>query len=1163
MFLSNKEVLLTRAKQACVFLTLICSLLFISNAQATYYGHKYNKYSYSNHYGYKYNSYNKYSYNKYSYRSHNRYGYSNRYIYNNRHYCHNHNNYNYHGYKKWHWWKKKKHYAKGSVGDRVWLDENDNGIQDDGEQGAANVYVKLYKCDSSHVLKYTKTNSSGNYKFSHIKAGSYKIAVKPEYKNPSLEGVTFSSYKQGSDDALDSNIKSSKDTQWGIIGYSDCFDVEGNKFNKTIDAGLVLPKPNLLPEAVDDEYTGELDVEFTQNIFTENDTEGDGGITVTYVSGDIPEGLTLDADGTLSGIPTQYGEFTFTYEISDVDGDTDTAEVTITIFTDVEYCAVSAIGDEHNNFKGSHSFWTSRLGHLYFNNAGTVIQTLPNGNMTVSGVIEKGELRFEVNLVYSGFIESSSDPKLELNNSAYVFNGGPVDPNTWRFYENVTGTLTGIGGDWTGYVLSATRRGPMAQIGEGANGKNINFGLSNWFDFEVTTVPDGALDPVAQLGDTFYGDINVDLKESCEPVEVVEYCATSADSDQYGRYSGGHSVWIPAISRNLDFNPAGLATTTLPDGDISVTGIVEDGDLKFEVDLVYTDFSATSADPKLELDSSAYVSNGGPVDPSSWKFYNTVSGTITGIGGDWTGYELTASRRGPMAQIGDGANGKNITFGLSNWFDFTVSKVPSNPEAPVLAYIGDQFYGDINVDLSDCDANLVPDAIDDNYTGEVGVPFTQNIMDENDVQGDGVGTVAYVSGDPLPNGLTLEADGSLSGTPTESGTFVFTYRLTDEDGDSDEAQVTIVIDEENLVPVAEDDSYTLEVEESLTEDITLNDTQGNGTGTVTFVSGTIPPGFALNPDGSGSLSGTALEAGVFTFTYRLTDEDGDFDEAEVTITITNPNLVPIAEDDTYTLLLEESLSENITVNDTQGDGVGTVSLVSGTLPPGFALNPDGSGGLAGTALEAGVFTFTYRLTDEDGDFDDAQVTITVVDPNLVPIAEDDSYFLEPREALSENITDNDTQGDGTGTVTVVSGRVPSGFRLNSDGSISGSGARAGVFTFTYRLTDEDGDFDDAQVTITIRAGNQVPDAVDDSYNASTGSFFSQNIMTENDTQGDGVGTVTYVSGDPIPVGLTLLADGSLSGTPTRQGTFVFTYRLTDADGDFDDAQVTIVIRGPS
>lgn len=66
------------------------------------------------------------------------------------------------------------HLIPASIGNKVWYDTNENGVQDSGEGPVENVTVELR--DSSGVLvATTSTNSSGNYSFTGVEPGQYSV----------------------------------------------------------------------------------------------------------------------------------------------------------------------------------------------------------------------------------------------------------------------------------------------------------------------------------------------------------------------------------------------------------------------------------------------------------------------------------------------------------------------------------------------------------------------------------------------------------------------------------------------------------------------------------------------------------------------------------------------------------------------------------------------------------------------------------------------------------------------------------------------------------------------------------------------------------------------------------------------------------------------------
>lgn len=65
----------------------------------------------------------------------------------------------------------------GSIGDKIWLDSNRNGIQDSGEtSGVSNVVVKLFNATTKLQVGASRTtNPSGSYSFTALDAGSFYV----------------------------------------------------------------------------------------------------------------------------------------------------------------------------------------------------------------------------------------------------------------------------------------------------------------------------------------------------------------------------------------------------------------------------------------------------------------------------------------------------------------------------------------------------------------------------------------------------------------------------------------------------------------------------------------------------------------------------------------------------------------------------------------------------------------------------------------------------------------------------------------------------------------------------------------------------------------------------------------------------------------------------
>jgi hypothetical protein len=64
--------------------------------------------------------------------------------------------------------------GNGRIGDRVWYDNNQNGIQDAGEPNVSGVTVTLYD-GAGLPIKQTTTDQNGNYLFTDLGAGNYSV----------------------------------------------------------------------------------------------------------------------------------------------------------------------------------------------------------------------------------------------------------------------------------------------------------------------------------------------------------------------------------------------------------------------------------------------------------------------------------------------------------------------------------------------------------------------------------------------------------------------------------------------------------------------------------------------------------------------------------------------------------------------------------------------------------------------------------------------------------------------------------------------------------------------------------------------------------------------------------------------------------------------------
>ncbi|MFN8445053.1 MAG: SdrD B-like domain-containing protein [Caldilineaceae bacterium] len=102
-------------------------------------------------------------------------------------------------------------YGAVSVGDRVWYDDNKNGLQDQGEQGVKAVQVTLFdavtgqavtKDIDGNPIQPQQTNGNGNYLFNNLPAGSYYVVFDLNTLPP---GYVVTTPNVGSNSEIDSD----------------------------------------------------------------------------------------------------------------------------------------------------------------------------------------------------------------------------------------------------------------------------------------------------------------------------------------------------------------------------------------------------------------------------------------------------------------------------------------------------------------------------------------------------------------------------------------------------------------------------------------------------------------------------------------------------------------------------------------------------------------------------------------------------------------------------------------------------------------------------------------------------------------------------------------------------------------------------------------------
>jgi len=286
----------------------------------------------------------------------------------------------------------------------------------------------------------------------------------------------------------------------------------------------------------------------------------------------------------------------------------------------------------------------------------------------------------------------------------------------------------------------------------------------------------------------------------------------------------------------------------------------------------------------------------------------------------------------------------------------------------------------VTIDVAQINDGLI--AVEDTYETNQNTTLNADAS-ENDIDIDG-DILIYAISDSTDNGqLILNEDGTFTYIPNAGffGTDFFEYIVCDPDF-CDTAIVVINVIQLNTSPTVLADSFTMDEDDILNGDVSVNDSDEDGdvltytpTGTIITANGTV----IMNNDGTFIYTPNPDFNGTDTFEYTACDDDGNCTTVTVTITV-----IPVddelqsAENDQYTVYENETLTGNVAENDVNLDGF-TFTVTSNVQNGTLVFNADGSFTYTPNAGASDFDEFTYEACDADGNCYTATVTIIIVE----------------------------------------------------------------------------------------------------------------------------------------------------------------------------------------
>jgi len=900
-------------------------------------------------------------------------------------------------------------------------------------------------------------------------------------------------------------------------------DINGASETATVNITV-----NPINDAIDDSYTINEDSILNEDVST-NDTHS-GAANFTLNANSTNGTVVLANDGTFTYTPTPdfNGADSFTYDVTDINGDIETATVSITVspvadavddnFTVDEDTILNEDVSTNDTYVTTTTFSLNTdgtNGTVVMSNDGTFSYT-PNPDfngadsftynaLDINGATETATVNIIINPISDAVTDSFSTDEDTVLNEDVSTNDTHASTATFAINTNTANGTLIFNSDGT---FSYT--------------PNPDFNGNDSFTYDVTDI-NGVTETTA---------VNITVNPIQDAINdnfsTDEDTALSADVSTNDTHSVVSNFTLDNNVSNgtLVFNGNGTFIYT-PDDDFN-------GNDSFTYNITDVNGATETATALIEVSPiSDIVDDNFSIDENT--VLNDDVSTNDTYSGSTTYLVNTNPANGTLVLNIDGSFSytPNTNFSGSDSFTYDVTDVNGAVETATVT---------INIALI-----VIPpvdDAIDDTFSTDEDTILNEDVSTNDNY----IVAADYVVNTSTTNGnLTLNINGTFTYTPDPdfNGSDSFTYDATDNNGITETATVSITV---SPIIDAFDDSFATDEDTILSNDVSAND---NFSTTANYVINTTPINgtLILNNDGSFDYTPNPDFNGNDSFIYDVTDINGDIETVSVSIII-----APIfdAVDDGFSTDEDTVLNADVSTNDLHSNTANYVlntNVASGLLN----FNNDGSFDYTPNADFNGTDSFTYDVTDVNGVTETAIANITI---NPIVDVVDDNFIVNEDEVLNNNVSTNDTH---SGTVN---------FSLNTDGTngtalIQNDGAFSytpnpdfnGTDSFTYDATDVNGTVETATVNITV---NPIDDVVNDNFQGDEDTVLNEDVST-NDLFG---ATATFVLNTDTTNGtVTMQNDGTFSYTPDSDynGTDSFTYDVTDSNGDIETATANITI----
>lgn len=792
-------------------------------------------------------------------------------------------------------------------------------------------------------------------------------------------------------------------------------------FGTAVDVGAVEDSIIISPATLP---TGTKSVAYSQTLTA----SGGGSLTYTFTldSGTLPTGFSLTSGGLLSGTTNQEGTFNFAVRATGTNGLFIVKNYVLLIGNYVKNANNSGAGSLRQIIADVVAGSTIRFDPLFFGTPRTIAlggtALTVNKNLTIIGsgsnlLTIDGENSTRVLNVDSPAVLTLNGVRIIRGNGSSSVGGCVLNNATFNatdlVVQNCSSASTG-GGIFSSGPMTLTSSIISGNTAVGSAGIFNNTGQTTNVNYTIisnNTATNGGAGGIGNagtvivLGSTFVG--NSALFGGAATAGAVMIINNSTISGNTATTNKAGAVYIGTSDR--------LDTTNT-----TITNNVSNGNLTGGI---YSDGGAYNTRNSI-IAGNRNGGGGGSPD---------IAASITSYG-----FNLIGSTAGNSFAAGSPVLTGNLTnvsanlatlsnYGGSLQTHALLSTSPAiNAGDPANSYSTDQ-RGSLRpvggrADIGSFERNILinqatlPNAVQNTtYTQTLTINRLTSLIDEDQNSPDNFApftfSVVSISGQSLPNGLTLSSSGTISGTPTTAGSFTFTIRATDTDGIVGVQQYTIAVANTPPTITALGISRRRNSTVSNSTIAIVSDTQSGASGVAVTVT-SANPSFGVTISNIVNTNGTITAdvianctASNASFTLTATDGGGATTTATLNVIVTAttaPTLV-------YPTSLNVTSGGSLNVTPTTAISGGSVSYsIIGVVPVLTTVTTVNSSGVVSitNANPLGNHTITVRATDACNLSTNASFTLIVEPPirTVTKIADTNDGVCDADCSLREAIT---------------------------------------------------------------------------------------------------------------------------------------------------------------